>query len=354
MMEIEQMSCRKSYEVTFNVSISDLDKHYDGDDRLNYKNDGNVCKADENSFPLSITVEDDISSSYLGYDDYVVPVKKLFGIQVKRVSEMKCEADLQVTLILEENEYHASETIKFESNQFKVIENLDIGPNICYMKFSLQKQIMLLERYQYHNIKIKAIKGTVNIKFVPEIGLILKDRIVTNLGKSLDPMLSKEKSDEFELHCQNEVIIFHKPLLRTISDAFRNMLDNPHFKETQNGIMTIKETLPETIKAFKRIFYDNIIEEKDLNVDLMLFANQYNIKILVDLCRDKLENYFTKENIIEIVDAAFKTDDEDLLKKAIHFIQLNVEDFQKDIAWKDYMKSNPDCSAKIMFMLMKS
>ena len=75
MMEIEQMSCRKSYEVTFNVSISDLDKHYDGDDRLNYKNDGNVCKADENSFPLSITVEDDISSSYLGYDDYVVPEK---------------------------------------------------------------------------------------------------------------------------------------------------------------------------------------------------------------------------------------------------------------------------------------
>ena len=75
MMEIEQMSCRKSYEVTFNVSISDLDKHYDGDDCLNYKNDGIICKADENSFPLSITVEDDISSSYLGYDDYVVPEK---------------------------------------------------------------------------------------------------------------------------------------------------------------------------------------------------------------------------------------------------------------------------------------
>ena len=47
---------------------------------------------------------------------------------------MKCEADLEVTLILEENEYHASETIKFESNQFKVMENLDIGPNICCMK----------------------------------------------------------------------------------------------------------------------------------------------------------------------------------------------------------------------------
>ena len=267
---------------------------------------------------------------------------------------MKCEADLQVTLILEENEYHASETIKFESNQFKVMENIDIGPNICNMKFSLQKQIMLLERYQYQNIKIKAIKGTVNIKFVPEIGLILKDRIVTNLGKLLDPMLSRENSDEFELHCQNEVIIFHKPLLRTISDAFRNMLDNPHFKETQNGIMSIKETLPETIKAFKRIFYDTIIEEKDLNVDLMLFANQYNIKILVDLCRDKLEKYFTKENIIEIVDAAFKTDDEKLLNRAMNFIQLNVTDFKDNVAWKDYMKSNPACATKIMFMFMEA
>ena len=102
------------------------------------------------------------------------------------------------------------------------------------------------------------------------------------------------------------------------------------------------------------IFYDNIIEEKDLNVDLMLFANQYNIKILVDLCRDKLEKYFTKENIIEIVDAAFKTDDEKLLKRAINFIQLNVTDFKEDVAWKDYMKSNPACATKIMFMFMEA
>ena len=233
-------------------------------------------------------------------------------------------------------------------------ENPNDGQNACYMKCSLQKDLHILEHHNYQYIKIKAIKGTVNIKFVPEIGLILKDRIVTNLGKLLDPMLSKEKSDEFALHCQNEVIIFHKPLLRTISDAFRNMLDNPHFKETQNGIMSIKETLPETIKAFKRIFYDNIIEEKDLNVDLMLFANQYNIKILVDLCRDKLENYFTKENIIEIVDAAFKTDDDQLLKKAMNFIQLNIADFKEDVAWKDYMKSNPACATKIMFMLMEA
>ena len=108
------------------------------------------------------------------------------------------------------------------------------------------------------------------------------------------------------------------------------------------------------MKAFKRIFYDKIIEEKDLNVDLMLFANQYDIKPLVDLCRDHLGKSITKENIIDIVDAAFKTDDDKLLKKAINFIRLNVADFKEDIAWKDYMKSNPDCAAKIMFMLMES
>ena len=86
----------------------------------------------------------------------------------------------------------------------------------------------------------------------------------------------------------------------------------------------------------------------------MLFANQYDIKPLVDLCRDHLGKSFTKENIIQIVDAAFKIEDGELLKKAINFIRLNVEDFQEDVAWKDYMKSNPDCTAKIMFTLMKS
>ena len=351
-MEIEHISCIRKYEAIINVNISDLDKHYDGHDQLNYKNDGNICTEDENCYPLTITVEDDVSGDFYPSDgvDNDSYITKYFGIQVDGVSEMKCEANLVV-------EFSSTDLdpIIFESNGgFKKVHVENICQNISSIKYRLLRKFDLQQDENYQYCKINAIKGQLTLTLMPEIGAILKERLVKNFSKLLDPMLSKEKSDEFQLHCQNEVIIFHKPLLKAISEPFGNLLDNPNFKETQNGIMKIKETLPETIKAFKRIFYEKIIEKKDLNLDLMLFANQYDIKPLVDLCRDHLGKSFTKENIIQIVDAAFKIEDGELLKKAINFIRLNVEDFQEDVAWKDYMKSNPDCTAKIMFMLMKS
>ena len=343
-MQVEQISCTKKYETIVNINIDDLDKNYDDNDRLSSEINGNICTEDKNCYPFSITMEDEILSDSDAeyYDPYAT---KDFGIQVDLVSEMKCEADLEVTFI-------GTTELETLGVRVKSMEE-DNFIKFCLLRDTLSS-ISLEEKKRYQCLKIKAIKGKITLAIIPEFGVILKEKLVKNFSKLMDSMLSKEKSDEFQLHCQNEVIIFHKPLLRTISHAFRNMLDNPHFKETQNGIMTIKETLPETIKAFKRIFYDTIIEEKDLNVDLMLFANQYNIKILVDLCRDKLEKCFTKENIIEIVDAAFKTDDDQLLKKAMNFIQLNIADFKEDSALKDYMKSNPACATKIMFMLMEA
>ena len=345
-MEVEHVSCRKKYEAIINVNISDLEKHYDRY-HLNYKNDSNILTEDANYYHLSMIVEDDTSGAEYWDDVDNSYDKKMFGIQVDWVSELKFEADLEVTFTTMQGR---TKTIRFQTYGFEEMAFFRQQT----IKYCLLRNVNHSEKKKYMSFHIKSIKGKVTLKFIPETGMILKERLVKNFSKLMEPIPSMEKSDEFELHCQNEVVIFHKPLLKKISDAFKNMLDNSNFKETQNGIMTIKETLPETIKAFKRIFYDKIIEEKDLNVDLMLFANQYDIKPLVDLCTDHLGKSFTKDNVIEIVDAAFKTDDEELLKKAIHFIQLNVEDFQKDITWKDYMKSNPDCSAKIMFMLMKS
>ena len=343
-MQVEQISCTKKYETIVNINIDDLDKNYDDNDRLSSEINGNICTEDKNCYHFRITMEDEILSGSDAeyYDPYAT---KDFGIQVDLVSEMKCEADLEVTFI-------GTTELRTLGVRVKSMEE-DNFIKFCLLRDTLSS-ISLEEKKRYQCLKIKAIKGKITLAIIPEFRVILKEKLVKNFSKLMDSMLTKEKSDEFKLQCQNEIITFHKPLLKTISGTFRNMLDNPNFKETQDGIMTIKETLPETIKSFKRIFYDKKIEEKDLTIDLMLFANQYDIKPLVDLCSDHLEKSFTKDNIIDIVDTAFKTDDEELLKKAINFIQLNVEDFQEDVTWKDYMKSNPNCTAKIMFMLMKS
>ena len=348
-MDPEQTSIRK-YEANINVDFRNLDNYYDENDQLYEKRDGRIWIEDEHYYSFSVTVKDDVYSYRSDADDNRIDVclNKKFKIQMESVTEMECQVDLEVT-------FTSLEKVTIQSKDLGYFEEIE---KINSIKFHLLTKWNVQENGNlpastYH--KIKAIKGTVTLTLVPGNGVILKQKLFKNFSKLLDPAtLSKEKSDEFEFHCQNEVIIFHKPLLKTISDAFGNMLNNPNFKETQNGVMIIKKTSPVTVQAFKRIFYDNIIEEKDLNIDMLWFANQYDIEPLVDLCRDHLEKSFAKENIIEFVDAAFKTDDEKFLKKIINFIQLNVADFKEDVAWKNYMKSNPDCATKIMFMLMES
>ena len=73
---------------------------------------------------------------------------------------------------------------------------------------------------------------------------------------------------------------------------------------------------------------------------------------MVGLCSRHLKKSITRENLMEIVDAAYKINDDDLLKKAMHFVKLNygsVEDIEQ---WEDFIHSNPECVAKMMKFIM--
>ena len=157
---------------------------------------------------------------------------------------------------------------------------------------------------------------------------------------------------EIKIECQGEKIEFHKSLLAKISDVFQNMVENPNFIESHNGVITMKEVSSNTIKAFKKLLYDERIEDTDLDAELMLFCDRYNIKPMVDLCSQHLQSKITRENLMEIVDAAFKINDDDLLKKAVDFVRLNYGSFEEIEEWKDFIKSNPKCVAKMMEFIM--
>ena len=55
---------------------------------------------------------------------------------------------------------------------------------------------------------------------------------------------------------------------------------------------------------------------------------------------------------MEIVDAAYKINDDTLLKKAMEFVGLNYGSFNEIEEWKDFIKSNPKCVAKMMEFIM--
>merc|ERR1719510_1584012 len=94
----------------------------------------------------------------------------------------------------------------------------------------------------------------------------LKDELVYRFGELvLEPQQNTgpEKPADIKIECQGEKIEFHKSLLAKISDVFQNMVENPNFIESHNGVITMKEVSSNTIKAFKKLLYDERIEDTD-------------------------------------------------------------------------------------------
>ena len=313
-MATEEISCEK--KLVLRLNFKEIDKQYSSNGYLRFEK----CLLSPilGSQPLTLFVVSVQSNKYiyLGFDRR--------GILV----------DLEVLLT--------------DSSRIKIVESF----------MDCDDHLQCIHKIRNTEARIQTITGIVTLTFEPEDGVALKDELIYKFGESVLEIekagkeAKPEKPMEIKIECQGEMIEFHKSLLAKISDVFQRMVENPNFIESPNGVITMKEVSPNTVKAFKKLLYDdgNLIEATDLDVELMLFCDRYNIKPMVDLCSQHLQNQITKENLMEIVDAAFKINDDDLLKKAVDFVRLNYGSFEEIEEWKDFIKSNPKCVAKmIMF-----
>ena len=55
---------------------------------------------------------------------------------------------------------------------------------------------------------------------------------------------------------------------------------------------------------------------------------------------------------MKIVDAAYKINDDELLKKAMKYVKQNMKKFEKDFDLKEFTDSNPKRTTKMFQMMM--
>ena len=77
-------------------------------------------------------------------------------------------------------------------------------------------------------------------------------------------------------------------------------------------------------------------------MDLLKFANFYDIQPLVKFCGVHLGSKINKENVLKIAMAADLVDHKGLLKNAAQFLMSNPGDYVKT-----FLKTNPGCCAKL-------
>ena len=193
--------------------------------------------------------------------------------------------------------------------------------------------------------QLKSMKGKMVFRF--ETKPTFQKEFIQRLGLNL---VAPDERENFTIICQDQKIKFDKQVLINISPVFREMLESPWTEESKNGQVEIKEVNPETLLAFKNLLViGNDYKKEDLNIEIMIFADRYNITALLELCGKYIASFdVNDENIFEFVQGIYLIKNGYFMNRATLIMKKNYEALNQDSRWKEFRKQHPECVFKML------
>ena len=200
--------------------------------------------------------------------------------------------------------------------------------------------------------RLKSVKGKMTISFDCNSKFSYHKEFIKNLASTLLTSCGKE---DFTIVCGDKKIKFEKQLLINVSPVFRRMLESPWTEQSKSGHVEIKEVKPETILAFKNLLNNgDDFKKKDLNVEIMIFADRYDIKALFNLCVKHLDSFdVNNENIFDTIQALCLIKHETFFKKGILLLKKHYGALKQDPRWKEFAKNHWDCVLEMLELLVQ-
>ena len=185
----------------------------------------------------------------------------------------------------------------------------------------------------------------------------INEDIDVQIGDKFKSLISNDVISKFEgeknftIRCNGESFQFNKTLLSMMSEIFKQMFYG-NSKEAQSNCVEINDFNPKTIEAFGRVaFGDENIKNEDLTTDLLMFANKYFMKPLMEKCRNNLVQILNNDNLGEIIKVAYHIDDEELLKICAKYLLEHKKELNSTQHWKNFVKSNKECMKQVCLFL---
>jgi len=126
---------------------------------------------------------------------------------------------------------------------------------------------------------------------------------------------------------QHEKFYAHRIILCSQSVVFKQMLDNPQWKDSSQKELTITEITSATFSKLLQFYYsgDITLRENDLNsaLELLLAADRFLNDRLTKICASQLYKQLSVENAFAIFTQADTTTNIDLRKTVSNFILNN-------------------------------
>lgn len=183
---------------------------------------------------------------------------------------------------------------------------------------------------------------------LPDVEPTLK-KAVKRLRTDTDSELS-----DIKILCDGKVFPCHKLILSLRSEVFKRMFQSDlKISNTEDeSTLKIEDISAEIMERFLQFIYTDELTPKDINRDLLVAADRYDVKRLVNVCVNHFESIIDTQNAMEIALTAYMVEHEHLLQKASQFLINNAGAIKKPERWDQIKTTHPQIAIKVMDLIV--
>ena len=202
-------------------------------------------------------------------------------------------------------------------------------------------------QHTFSGSKGNEINVTYKVTFEIELK---KTEMPTPKSNLLHKLYSDGELSDVKIHCGGKVFSCHKVILSGQSEVFKNMLFGNSIEATSGKIEIIDISASAMENLLFYVYHEDIDGAK-ITGDLLVAANKYDISNLVNFCVKFLGDYLSEENVVDVMTAAFLTDQEELFELACKFIfkiRIDNQNVVETEAWKKLQEEKPILAFKML------
>jgi len=171
------------------------------------------------------------------------------------------------------------------------------------------------------------------------------------LAHLIEDLCFNDEMSDCRIICEDQIFPCHKFILSVRSDVFKTMFQTMDMQEGKDGDVKVDDISAKTMKLLLIFIYKDILAKEDIDPDLLIAAEKYNIKRLFDIVSKHLLSELNADNVMETLVTAYLVNHDPLLKAASDFIFEN-RPIKKDSYWDKIKTTYPEIATKILDLVV--
>ena len=147
---------------------------------------------------------------------------------------------------------------------------------------------------------------------------------------------------DFTIECSSKKFPCHKAILANRSDVFARVFSSQDWIENKRNLFKINDHDPAIVEQMLEFVYTNKIPDaSECSIELLLIADQFNLKDLVHLCESDISKTLSVDNAVKILNVADKVPEASRLQQLVlQFVAENILAVVGTEDWKNVI--DPD------------